>query len=266
MRESLSMGWGQQALEQASFGVLWLKPDNSYYLNPYLCSILGLDESEAVGEEWLEAGPLASALLDVNSPLQLVDAKGQALWMQREAINKAELRVYFFHNCSDWVLIGNECRRLQGELANLAATSSVQGLINNDVMLQLLDGHISCSRRYLNPLSLLRIRYEFPNDMEAALVSHCIQRIAFFLKDQLRWADQIGMLDSQSFLVILPETDYQSAASLLKKFNDEPHLALFSSDDEKPLSFSIGLTEWRKGDVATKMLKNLQQDVDLTVV
>ena len=258
------MGWGQQALEQASFGVLWLKPDNSYYMNPYLSSILGMGDSD--GEEWLEDGPLASALLDVNSPLQLVDTKGQALWMQREAINKAELRVYFFHNCSDWVLIGNECRRLQGELANLAATSSVQGLINNDVMLQLLDGHISCSRRYLNPLSLLRIRYEFANDMDAALVAHCIQRIAFFLKDQLRWADQIGMLDSQCFLVILPETDYPSAASLLKKFNDEPHLALFSSEEAKPWSFSIGLTEWRKGDVATKMLKNLQQNVDLTVL
>jgi hypothetical protein len=64
----------------------------------------------------------------------------------------------------------------------------------------------------------------------------------------------------------LPETDYQSAAALLKKFNEEPHLSLFSKGDGRPLSFSVGLTEWSKGDTTKKMLQNIRQDVDLTMM
>jgi len=263
MFKSLPAGWGQQVFELADFGVFLVNADNDYWLNPYLCSMLSLEELDVPDYDW---GRLDKLLLKNSSPLQLPDSQGEQRWFKREHINTAECEVYFFHDCSDWVVIGNECRRLQGEMSKLDVSSPVRGLINNDVIMQLLDGHISRSRRYLNPLSLLRISYEFSPDMDSQLVSRCIQRIAFFLKDQLRWADQIGMLDQHTFLVILPETNYESAASLLKKFNAEPHLSLFSSGDGRPLSFSMGLVEWKKGDVAEKMLKNIQQDVDLTVV
>lgn len=253
--------------ELADFGVLLLKSDNSCWLNPYMRSVLQLKEACSLDNEWVEKEQeLEQLLLDNKNPFQLIGAQGEPVWFKREHIQSAECDVYFFHNCSDLVLIGNECRRLQGELSQSDTSTSVEGLVNNDVMMQLLDGHISRSRRYLNPLSLLRISYEFPPSMDSKLVSRCIKRIAFFLKDQLRWADQIGMLDQHTFLVILPETGYKSAASLLKKFNAEPHLSLFSSGDGRPLSFSIGLTEWKKGDVAAKMLKNIQEDIDLTVV
>jgi len=263
MFKSLPAGWEQQVFERADFGVLLLNADNNYWLNPYLCSMLSLKELDAPDCDW---GRLDKLLIQSGSPLQLLDSQGEQHWLKREHIHTAECDVYFFHDCSDWVVIGNECRRLQGEVSKLGASSPVHGLINNDVIMQLLDGHISRSRRYLNPLSLLRISYEFSADMDSQLISRCIQRIAFFLKDQLRWADQIGMLDQYTFLVILPETNYESAVSLLKKFNTEPHLSLFSSGDGRPLSFSIGLVEWKKGDVAAKMLKSIQQDADLTVI
>ncbi len=74
------------------------------------------------------------------------------------------------------------------------------------------------------------------------------------------------MSDKTTFLVILPETNYDAAASLLRKFNEEPHLALFAKGDGRPLSFSVGLTEWSKGDTTKKMLQNIRQDVDLTMM
>jgi len=263
MLKSLPAGCSQQVFELADFGVLLLNADNNYWLNAYLRSTLSLQESVLPSGDWERLDKL---LLQSSSPFQFLDSQGERHWLKREHIHTAECGVYFFHDCSDLVVIGNECRRLQGEMSKLGVSSPEHGLINNDVLMQLLDGHISRSRRYLNPLSLLRISYEFSADMDSKLVSRCIQRIAFFLKDQLRWADQIGMLDQYTFLVILPETNYQSAASLLKKFNTEPHLSLFSSGDGRPLSFSLGLVEWKKGDVAAKMLKDIQQDVDLTVV
>jgi len=265
MFKSLPAGWEQQVFERADFGVL-LKADNHYWLNPYLCSALMLKEPVQPTGEWVENDPLDNLLLKSGRTFQLPGGQDEQVWLKREHIQAIESDVYLFHNCSDLVVIGNECRRLQGELSKAEDSGSVHGLINNDVIMQLLDGHISRSRRYLNPLSLLRISYKFSAEMEPQLVSRCIQRIAFFLKDQLRWADQVGMLNEHTFLIILPETNYESAASLLKKFNAEPHLSLFSSGEGRPLSFSIGLVEWKKGDVATKMLNHIQQNVDLTVV
>jgi GGDEF domain-containing protein len=139
-------------------------------------------------------------------------------------------------------------------------------MINFDVLVELLGGHISRSRRYDGALSLLRINYTFADGMDAQLFERSIKRIACLLKDQLLLADQIGMLDKYTFLVILPEMNYESAAEMLKDFNSEQHLSLFSKGDGRPLSFSVGLTEWSKGDTTKKMFQNIRQDIDLTMM
>lgn len=264
MFDSLSGGWGQQALEVADFGVLVLNEQETQWLNPYLLSLLQLKESDVSAA--LKDGEFPSLLLGVDNPFLISNDKGTETWLKREHIKTPEHDIYFFHDCTDLLIIGNECRRLQRDLSDLNPKDPVTGMMSNDVIVEMLDGHISRSRRYDNPLSLLRISYTFPEQMDAQLFSRCIKRIAFFLKDQMRWADQIGMLDRHTFLVILPETNYQSAAALLKKFNEEPHLSLFSKGDGRPLSFSVGLTEWSKGDTTKKMLQNIRQDVDLTMV
>ncbi|ORU92646.1 MAG: diguanylate cyclase [Cycloclasticus sp. symbiont of Bathymodiolus heckerae] len=266
MFDSLSGGWGQQALEVADFGALVLNDQRTQWVNPYLLSLLDLKEGDLAGSVISKNDRLSTLLLGTENPFLVASNKGKETWLRREHIKTPEHDIYFFHDCSDLVVIGNECRRLQRDLSDMNPKDPVTGMMNNDVIVQILEGHISRSRRYDNALSLLRISYVFPNQIDANLFVRCLQRIAFFLKDQLRWADQIGMLDKNTFLVILPETDYQSAASLLNKFNEEPHLALFSKGDGRPLSFSVGLTEWSKGDTTKKMLQNIRQDVDLSMM
>ena len=266
MIDSLSGGWGQQALEAADFGVLVLDDQRIQWVNPYLLSLLALRESDLVGCVLSKDDRFSSLLLGTDNPFLVSHQKAHETWLKREHIKTAEYDIYFFHDCSDLVVIGNECRRLQHDLSDLNTKDPVTGMMSYDVIVEMLGSQISRSRRYDNPLSLLRAHYEFPERMETALFSRSIKRIAFFLKDQLRWADQIGMLDRQTFLVILPETDYQSAATLLKKFNEEAHLSLFSKGDGRPLSFSVGLTEWSKGDTTKKMLQNIRQDIDLTMI
>ena len=266
MFDSLSGGWGQQALEVVDFGVLVLSDQRTQWVNPYLLSLLGLKESDLAGSIISKEDRLSTLLLGTDNPFLIVNQLGHDTWLKREHVKTPEHDIYFFHECTDLVIIGNECRRLQKDLSDLNPKDPVTGMMSNDIIVEMLDGHISRSRRYDNPLSLLRISYAFSEQMDSLLFSQCIKRIAFFLKDQLRWADQIGMLDRYTFLVILPETDYQSAAALLKKFNEEPHLSLFSKGDGRPLSFSVGLTEWSKGDTTKKMLQNIRQDVDLTMM
>ncbi|MEW4983566.1 MAG: GGDEF domain-containing protein [Cycloclasticus sp.] len=266
MIDSLSGGWGQQALEVADFGALVLHDQHTQWINPYLLALLDLKEDDLADRITSEPDRLSSLLLGTDNPFLIANKSGKETWLKREHIKTAGYDIYFFHDCSGLVIIGNECRRLQHDLTGLNPKDPVTGMMSNDVIVEMLEGHISRSRRYDNPLALLRIRYEFSEQMDAQLFSRSIKRIAFFLKDQLRWADQIGMLDRHTFLVILPETDYSSAVALLKKFNEEPHLSLFSKGDGRPMSFSVGLTEWAKGDTTPKMLQNTRQDVDLTMM
>ncbi|AFT68112.1 GGDEF domain-containing protein [Cycloclasticus sp. P1] len=264
MFDSLSGGWGQQALDVADFGVLVMNEQGVQWLNPYLLSLL--QQEEIQDSTTFKSSELTSLLLSAGNPFPVPPQQTQQRWLRREHIKTPEYDIYFFHDCTDLVIIGNECRRLQDDLSGLNLKDPTTGMMSNDVIVEMLDGHISRSRRYDNPLSLLRISYFFSDQMDSQLFSRCVKRIAYFLKDQLRWADQIGMLDPHTFLVILPETNYQSAASLLKKFNEEPHLSLFAKGDGRPVSFSVGLTEWSKGDTTQAMLQALRDDIDLTAV
>lgn len=257
--------WGYEALSLADFGVLVLDERRVEWVNPYLLSLLQMHLDKLVGTVVSKNDRLFSVLLGTDEVFQIASHQEKEVWLKREHIRLQEADVYFFHECTDLVVIGNECRRLQQDLSELNPTDPITGMMSADVIVQMLDSHISRSRRYDNPLSLLRISYVFPKGLEAQLYERSIKRIAYFLKDQLRWADQIGMLDRQTFLVILPETDYQSALTLIQKFNNEPHLAIFAKGDGRPLSFSVGLTEWSKGDTTQKMLQNIRQDVDLTM-
>ncbi len=266
MFESLSGGWGQQALALLDVGVLVLEEQRVQWANPYLLSALEL-EFEDLNSDLLVTTQLTSRLLETDKVFQLaLGNESQERWFKREHIKTPEYDVYFFHECSEWVAIGNECRRLRNDLNALSPKNAITGAINYDVWTHFLEGHISRSRRYNNPLSLLRITYFYQEDIDTQSFEHSIQQVAFFLKDKLRWADQIGMLDNKTFLISLPETNYASALKLLKKFNGEQHLALFAKGGGRPLSFSIGVAAWAKGDTAVKILHKTRQDVDLAAL
>lgn len=263
--EPLSSSWAIEALSRANFGVLTLDGARVHFINDFLATMLDKDVSQLGGKLLSEIAGLSTSLLESADIFSLQVGK-EAVWLKRELVQTAEFDVYYFHNMTDLVVIGNECRRLQKDLSEMSPTDSATGMMSNEVILKVLGGYISKSRRYQSTLSLMRVSYSFEDGMDATLFERSIKRIAFFLKDKLRWADQIGMLDKNTFLVILPETDYSSSLSLLSKFNGFEHKAIFAKEDGRPSSFSIGLTEWSKGDDTPKMLQNTRQDVDLTLV
>ncbi len=261
-----TIDWSIAALERADFGVLVLDDKRIVWVNTFLEKLLGKKTKDLEGCFVSANDKISSILLGSDQTFSVSQQNIDDKWLRREHVKAKASDVYFFHDCSDLVIIGNECRRLQVDLNDMNPKDPITGMMNLDVITELLDGHISRSRRYSNALSLMRITYSFPDNMDPALFERSIKRIAFFLKDQLRWADQIGMLDSQTFLVILPETDYQSASTLLNKFQGEQHLSLFAKGDGRPLSFSVGLGEWSKGDTTSKMLQNIRQDVELAML
>jgi len=261
-----TIDWSTAALQSAGFGVLVLDGERIVWVNTFLEKLLDKKTQDIEGCAASSDEKVSTILLGTDQTFLVNQQNTDDKWLRREHVNTESNDVYFFHDCSDLVIIGNECRRLQVDLNDMNPRDPITGMMSLDVIMELLDGHISRSRRYSNALSLMRITYAFPDNMDSVLFERSIKRIAFFLKDQLRWADQIGMLDNHTFLVILPETDYQSASTLLNKFQGEQHLALFSKGDGRPLSFSVGLSEWNKGDTTSKMLQNIRQDVELAMM
>jgi len=257
--------WALEALTQARFGVLALDGARIHFINNFLAKCLNLTVGQLSNKLLSENDIISKTFLE-SADIFSVNAAKETRWLKREVVQTTECDVYYFHEITDLVMIGNECRRLQKDLNEMSPTDSATGMMSYDVILKVLEGYISRSRRYQGTLSLMRVSYSFAEGLEQTLFDRSVKRIAYFLKDQLRWADQIGMLDKNTFLVILPETDYQSAISLLSKFNGPEHKALFSKEDGRPSSFSIGLTEWSKGNDTKKMLQNIRQDVDLTLM
>lgn len=266
MLDSSTVTWGYEALEEAHFGVLVLDGVRIHFVNDYLAALLNVKPEQLLDKTLSKNDRVTEVLLDTAEAFSVERKNQDDIWLKRACVQATEYDVYFFHDITDLVIIGNECRRLQKDLNEMSPKDLTTGMMSYDVIIQMLEGYISRCRRYQNTLSLLRINYSFPDEIDATLFERSIKRIAFFLKDQLRWADQIGMLDKNTFLVLLPETDYPSAMSLLNKFNSPEHRALFAKDDGRPSSFSIGLTEWKKGEDTSKMLHKIRQDVDLTLL
>lgn len=119
MFDSLSGGWGQQVLEVADFGALVLEDQRVHWLNPYLLSLLELKESGLADSIVTKSDGLSGLLLGADNPFPVANKNGKETWLQREHITTSVNDIYFFHDCTDLVIIGKECRRLQRDLADL---------------------------------------------------------------------------------------------------------------------------------------------------
>ena len=145
MFDSLSGGWGQQALEIVDFGVLVLSDQQTQWANPYLLTLLDLTESDLAGSIVSKEDRLSSVLLGTDNPFLIVNRQGHEAWLKREHVKTPEHDIYFFHECTDLVVIGNECRRLQKDLSDLNPKDPITGMMSNDVIVEMLGGHISRS-------------------------------------------------------------------------------------------------------------------------
>ena len=111
--------------------------------------------------------------------------------------------------------------RLHEELAQHTTRDAVTGLPNRQALLQGLEPLVSRSRRYHNPLSVIRLRIDNLADIDTEFgkgnSETALTAVSQMLKDQMRWADLIGRFDNDEFLLVLPETAADAANYLLEK-------------------------------------------------
>lgn len=241
-----------EALDRAPMGVMVVRDRRIVWVNQRLAQWFDLDR-----DRFARSGPecpedVGLGVLFAGAGNVRVACRGGPVWLRREpAVLAGGLDAYFFEDVTERVRIEQDRGRLQALVAALHTKDEETGLLNRNAILQALDGHVSRSRRYGNPLSVIRVRLEPPRG--AVSPGSKLREIAQEFNAQLRWADQVGRLDETAFLLILPETARTDADVLAAKFGRE-RVALASAESWR---IDCTVASWQKGDDAKKLMQRL---------
>lgn len=160
-----------------------------------------------------------------------------------------KLSVHFFKT------LGQESR--QDRLAQIAAK-----LPKRPNWIQFLDYEVSRSRRYDNPLSLMKIKLVcFAALEDPKLEATLNQLLEAILKDELRWADMIGHSETGEFLLVLPETNTEQADALQHKLNQALQQQMSAEHPDCEYALLIGQAQWSKGDSSGILLDRVRDDL-----
>jgi GGDEF domain-containing protein len=241
-------------LEQAPIGVLVLKQGRIAWVNARLAELIDQPQTECLGKRLAET-PLAEWR---NDPLA-IDTKSGRRWLK---VSRLEPLVggeaFYFEDCTEQVELKQTVSALGERLKALEITDPVTGLKNRRAILKELDRQISRSRRYQNPLALIRLSLEANAAPERR--QELMRAFSQTLRDKLRWADEIGVLDPCTFLVVLPETSLEDAKELVVKLLSD-RIAFQLQDNEGKLRY--GVAAWQTGDDLNKLLKRIEQDQEI---
>ena len=270
MDQPLSSGIATEALANAPIGVLILdKTGHITWLNQSLETLLGLKRDQLVGKDEAGVDPNWRSVLFRPEPSLLLEATATRpdCWLQtwRTKLYVTGGTLHYYADITDLQNIREERARLSEELAQHVTRDSITGLPNRQALLQGLEPLVSRSRRYHNPLSVIRLRIDNLQDIETEFGMGngdiALTAVAQMLKDQMRWADLIGRFDRDEFLLVLPETNYDAATQLLEKLRHR--LAELSPGSRTGLPITLvaqfGVAGWMLGDDRAKLLRRARE-------
>lgn len=252
----------QKILSAAPVGVMIVSEGRLLWLNRALRRQLDVVWPDVVGT-LLEDLPMETTSQSASSAetyqLSGRDPKHpvtlRASIVELDAGERAPLILKFFAHASSegdglWasVLQGLESRR---------GRDPATGVLDRDAVMQVLDSEVARSRRYSNPLSVLLLRVR--PDLHAGEPDAVLAAAGRILCEDLRWVDVAGRIADTDFLLLLPETDAEGAASLADKLR-----ARFSAQHQSrpPVAASIAVACWKKGDNSELLLERASRRLD----
>lgn len=253
-----------EILEKMPFGVLIVDKGQVTWTNETLAKILHVTKDQLIGLEEIQASnSIFAPLFEKSERLCVTESNGKTCWFQRECIafKGIEGDTYLFRDITETAELEEECSQLRTRVSALETKDPVTGLLNKKAILQALDNQLSRSRRYGNPLSALRLSIHATQTDD---LDEPVREFGQSLKDQLRWADQIGILDRTTFLIVLPETCLDAAKELASNLTGNRTNILVSKSSDWSITF--GATSWQKGDDPKKLLRRLDRDQDLSLI
>ena len=270
MDQTVGAGIAGEALAHAPIGILILdKTGHVSWLNRALEELLSIKGDQLVGRSEATVDPYWRNLVFTPEPTLLLEATASRpeRWLQiwRSTLRDTGGMLHYYADITDLQNTREERARLSEELAQHATRDPLTGLPNRQALLQGLEPLVSRSRRYHNPLSVIRLRLDNLSDIEAEYGTGAgdvvLSSVAQMLKDQTRWADLIGRFDKDEFLLVLPETNLDSATQLLDKLRLRLAGLTPKSGDGRPIGLAaqFGVAGWHLGDDRAKLLRRARE-------
>ena len=257
MLKSLDTAQYQQLLEACPIGLLLVDKDGkAQWINPTLRTWLGV-RADKILEQEVDAVPRElQKLWGENATVHLpaTDTEDE-FWLlgTSQPLNDGS-KMQFFTDATASKLLLQERDALQSQLESVSLTDEETGMPNQRALLQSMESQVSRSRRYKNPLTILIMQVdnldEFNKAHDTDSAKPLLVAIRNMLNDQLRWADTIGRMDENEFLMILPETHLEATGQMIELINQrlgDLYIEGVENSDFKVLA-RFGVAEWHKGD------------------
>lgn len=254
----------QTLLQNLPIALLLLDPGGRIsWLNDTMTGLLGVPGADLLGKPAGELPESAQRLLSGETKLLRISETRR--WISRE-IRRGDdgQRLIIALDVTSEEELAEENARLRQQVEDLKLTDELTGLPNKRAISQALDLHISRSRRYQNPLStaLVHVDLEALSTVQPLSTEPAVLAVSRFLRDRLRWVDQIARWEDKVFLLVLPETTEADARGLLQKISNEQGSMLLpdSCADVRP-KLAFGLACWKKGDDMRTLLRHALNDL-----
>jgi len=195
--------------------------------------------------------------LYASLPLEAIDKHAHIVQLFDDNSKKPKKFAYWQANINDPA--GSVAHYFALERDQATKHTDVSKLPKRASWVEFLDYEVSRSRRYDNPLSLLKLHVLILKTPENIADETIRQTINDTLMDVLRWADMIGNTNQGSYLMVLPETPYSALEQLKGKISSaiETQLNFLSADLKCHIVF--GSAHWQKHDDSQKMLKRARE-------
>lgn len=234
-------------LDAAPLGLLAVGPDGRIQAaNSTLLGLLGTPAEALVGRHREELPPPERHLLDgagATVPLPATRQRPQR-WLRSRTEQAGETTLHLVEDATREEELAAERDRLAAEFEHGVNADRATGLLNRAGLLMRLEPQLARCRRYGTRLAVVKITVSLPGEASPAPL------VARVIHDQLRWADMAAHLETDSFLIALPETDAMGAGEMLQRLVGRLALELGTV----PL-VAHGVTEWHHGDDTAGLLR-----------
>ncbi len=196
-------------------------------------------------------------------PLEAIDNNAQVVQLFNEQLREPTKFHYWQENLTNPEQGKAHFFTLQRQSKQQKTLASLK--LNNTKLpkraswVEFLDYEVSRSRRYDNPLSILKLHLVIIDKIPSTNEDTLQQTIKDTLMDELRWADMIGHTDHGSFLIVLPETPADSLNSLKSKLKQAINKQIEFIDREISYQLVFGEACWQKHDDSQSMLKRARE-------
>ncbi len=238
------------------------------WVNDSFLRITSLASDQVVGQSIDDMSDEVQGLFSQGHIYLNATNKRDAFWLACMSVPLGNYRLQYCSDVTQLQSLIEDRENLKTKVAELNPIDPVTGMSNRRALFQNLEQQSSRSRRYGNSLSVMILRLQnlidyikrFGNDNANAL----LLRVSQMLNDQMRWADVIGRMDKNEFLLILPETEEIATNELRDKISEHmQRIALPGAQDSGfKLLVGYGVAQWRKGDDVAILMQRARQSLE----